>query len=57
VTCGPTPLVACTTDDVVAGLAQISSQLHGLAGFVLIVSTLVVLLLTVSLVVAFGTHR
>lgn len=44
-TCGPSPLVSCSSDDVVRGLAQISQQLQGLSIFVFIVSCVLVVLL------------
>lgn len=53
-TCGPTPLPACTTDDVVVGLAQLSSQLHTTAVFVAFAAVVCVVVLVILAVVAYA---
>ena len=53
ITCG----TACTTSDVVTGLAQLSAQVQGLAAFLVVVAVLVVMLLTLQLVFLFGNVR
>lgn len=52
-TCAPT----CTETDVLAGLAQLSDQLHNLSGFLFVASVFVALLLVGILVVLFVNGR
>lgn len=53
-TCGPTPLPSCTTDDVLVGLSQLSVQLHTLSAFLMFTAVVLVVVLVVLVVVTFA---
>lgn len=57
VTCGAAPLAACTSDDVVAGLAQLSAQLQGVSAYLFVVSCIFVLVAIASVSFAFVAMR
>jgi hypothetical protein len=58
VTCGADiSASACTTDDVVRGLGVVSSQVHGLSGFLLYATLIVVLLLVALAIVGLSALR
>lgn len=47
-TCGGAPLPACTTDDVVRGLAQVSGQIQNTSTYLFVFTVIVVVLLSVA---------
>lgn len=55
-TCGD-PLPACTTDDVIVGLAQISELVHNATTFFFFVSVVLVFAVAVGVVTLFVNGR
>jgi hypothetical protein len=57
VTCGAAPLVACSLDDVVSGLAQVSQQVQGVAAFTMIVLSILTFFVVLLVGITFANHR
>ena len=49
--------VACTNDDIVTGLAQISTQVHFLASFIFIIAVLFLIVSVIHVMLVFANHR
>jgi hypothetical protein len=56
-TCGPVPLAACTTDDVVRGLAQVSEQVQNISAYLHVAIGLVLFFMVATVVLLFVNGR